>query len=203
MRQLFGFLIVVLMLCCMDARAGDDAFEPEEGYIPMEDHYRGPDFDFLRNMFFEIIGEQMVAKFRPGTGREVFRENFAKFFGEWINPKLSLDQNIERYVADAIHVGYADLNDDGVDELLVSFETSLSCGTAGCSSNIFAKKAGQWVEIADWSTAGVVVTDERIGGYHTLKSDQSGVRWSLAKEVYVEFCIASITNIGHADDSCE
>lgn len=64
---------------------------------------------------------------------------------------------------DELSVGYWDLNDDGVEEMFLSFAevSSFYCGTGGCSMTIFEKRDGNWQVIIESSGFHVWVSDEK------------------------------------------
>ena len=98
-------------------------------------------------------------------------------------------------------VGRADLDDDGMYELIVNFAHSCFGGTGGYKTPIYQFFHGEWVEIADldgmnhdiaevahlltderenrWPPREyVTVLDEKIGGWRTIIGGDKALRWS-------------------------
>ena len=92
-------------------------------------------------------------------------------------------------------IGRFDLNDDGVEELFVYYSISYYCGTAGCDTEIFRKSGNQWEKIGQMKTVFgdvmgpfyLIADDERIDGWRTLLSLESGFRWSPSEAQYNDF----------------
>jgi hypothetical protein len=114
-------------------------------------------------------------------------------FGKFVN---SDEQDfIRRYVAETpyhqkaasykpiefeeIGVEKFDLNDDGVDELILNFElSSYYCGTAGCQVFLFRKVKGAWQPIGEYLDLSADVTDEKDDGWRRIRTqDGSVMRW--------------------------
>ena len=90
---------------------------------------------------------------------------------------------------EGLMVGTFDINDDGVDELFIMFDTSYTCGTAGCDINVFLSRDGKWVKFAFVSGFAVGV-GAKVGGatgYRTLYGELDGYRWNGTK--YKGFCL--------------
>ena len=94
-----------------------------------------------------------------------------------------------------LYIGRFDLNDDGAEELFVYRSISYYCGTAGCETEIFRKSGGQWEKIGQIKTVFgdvmgpfyLIADDERIDGWRTLLSLESGFRWSPSEAQYNDF----------------
>lgn len=85
---------------------------------------------------------------------------------------------------DELDVAYFDFNDDGVDEMVLSFTdvSSYYCGTGGCWVFFFQKRDGQWQVFHEMSGASIYPTDEKILGYRTFYSGKGyRYRWDGAR----------------------
>lgn len=90
---------------------------------------------------------------------------------------------------DDLLVGYWDLNDDGVEEMFLSYkntQTSYFCGNSTCPVYFFEKRGGQWHEIP-FGPRGDFVSDEKIGGHRTLY-DFDGFRYRWSGTEYIGDC---------------
>ena len=95
----------------------------------------------------------------------------------------------------SFYIGRFDLNDDGVEELFVYYSISYYCGTAGCQTDIFRKSGDQWEKIGQITTIFgdligpfyLIADDERIDGWRTFLSLESGFRWSPSEAQYNDF----------------
>lgn len=90
-----------------------------------------------------------------------------------------------------IVVLYFDVNDDGIDEMMLHFEVaSYFCGSGGCWTFFFQKKDGQWHGIGKgfFITGATPDGPEIIQGYRTLYSSNGmGMRWT--GEQYEQACV--------------
>lgn len=123
------------------------------------------DIEFLKNLMkddIEKLGSTLEDHF------QIFNPPFDRF-----SPYL---------VPHARH----DLNNDGTDELVAQFRHPGHCGTGGCSSFVFRKLDGKWVEIGRFGGGGEVETTEPIvDGWPRLFSHDSCLVWNGSR--YKEF----------------
>lgn len=83
------------------------------------------------------------------------------------------------------HTRY-DLNNDGIRELVAQFWNPGDCGSAGCSSFIFQKLDGKWVEIGNFHGGSEVeITEPIVNGWPRLFSHESCLVWNGSR--YIEF----------------
>lgn len=96
-----------------------------------------------------------------------------------------------------LHVGYHDLNDDGVPELFVVYP-DLSvwfCGSAGCEANVFQMRGGRWQHLFETAGGGFWVSDEEVKGYRTLFSFLGitrGKKWEWTGDHYLATCVETM-----------
>lgn len=96
-----------------------------------------------------------------------------------------------------LHVGYHDLNDDGVRELFVSYTdvSAFHCGTGGCEQLIFERRDGRWELLLNGIFFGVWVSDEVVKGYRTFYTGQglvSTTKWEWDGTEYRDSCVESM-----------
>lgn len=89
-----------------------------------------------------------------------------------------------------LRVGYHDLNDDGLPEMMLSYAevSSHYCGTGGCDMYFFQMQGGQWQKMTVGSMFSIWVSDEIIMGYRTLYT-QRGTRMYWNGRNYSSECI--------------
>jgi hypothetical protein len=86
-------------------------------------------------------------------------------------------------------VGYHDLNDDGVPEMLLWFDVSgFFCGNSHCDLYIFQLQNGQWRKVVLASQNGVWLNDDKVQGWHTLYSSGSGAFLQWNGTSYSSYC---------------
>jgi hypothetical protein len=97
------------------------------------------------------------------------------FIRQWVeqsdNYKESMDPSIfSPWDIDELEVAYFDFNDDGVDEMVLSFTdvSSYYCGTGGCWVFFFEKRDGQWQVFHESWGADIYPTRDKILGYRTF-----------------------------------
>ena len=119
----------------------------------------GPDHAFIERLVKEV-GEECLCEVGPGS----------------------------------FYIGRFDLNDDSVEELFVYYRLFPYCGTAGCQTDIFRKSGDQWEKIGQITTIFrdlmrpyLIADGERIDGWRTLLSLESGFRWSPSEAQYNDF----------------
>lgn len=95
------------------------------------------------------------------------------------------------------YVGRFDLNDDGVEELFVCYNHDSGI----CDAEIFRKSDHQWEEISRMmitvenltESFYLIASDERVDGWRTLLSSDSGFRWSPSESQYNDFfCLSEV-----------
>ena len=77
---------------------------------------------------------------------------------------------------DAVHVAWADLNGDGVPEILVRLEAGYYCGSGPCPILFFRLHDGEWT-LFDEGSGNYYVSDEWENGYRVLYDLGSARRW--------------------------
>ena len=84
-----------------------------------------------------------------------------EFMEKWDDYQES--QFFHPWPIEQLSVGYWDLNDDGVEEMFVSFDgaTSYFCGTGGCTGLLFGKRGSQWQFLHFLSGFGIWVGEDR------------------------------------------
>lgn len=119
----------------------------------------------------------------PRSAEEQFYARTKELFPERLS---RLDQWLDGF----IQVGYFDLNDDGVDELIVQLNSSAYCasGVSGCTMYLFQRRNGVWAPIGD-AQSNVRAIDERVDGWRTLWGADMGSRWRKDLGQYWQFCI--------------
>jgi hypothetical protein len=73
---------------------------------------------------------------------------------------------------DVEYIGVAkiDLNDDGVDELILNFDLSTYyCGTVGCDAFLFRKMNGAWQPIGEYKGLMAAMSDEKDRGWRRIE----------------------------------
>jgi hypothetical protein len=86
-----------------------------------------------------------------------------------------------------IWVGHYDLDDDGVDELILYFNSLYHCRRGGCAVILFKGGEGRWYEIGRASVRDIWVGEEKHGGHRLIYSSTGrGLRWTGAK--YESYC---------------
>lgn len=109
------------------------------------------------------------------------RSNEAKFVREYLSTAPDFKDDLREGWMDLarVEVGHFDVNDDGENELFLILPGLVNCGTMGCTTLIFQKRASQWVRIGAFPAFWVNVSDkEIIDGYRTLNSHEFGARWN-------------------------
>lgn len=96
-----------------------------------------------------------------------------------------------------LHVGYHDLNDDGVPELFVSYtDVSAShCGTGGCEQLIFEMRDGRWELLLSSISFGFWISDEIVKGYRTFYTSHglvSTTKWEWDGTEYRYSCVENM-----------
>ena len=74
---------------------------------------------------------------------------------------------------DSLTAVFADLNDDGIDELFIGMSPYFGvCGTAGCDVKIFTKVDGTWRPLGDVydSSLEFTILDHKTDGMHDIRS---------------------------------
>lgn len=113
----------------------------------------------------------------PTSPDYAFLRNFAQTQEDY---EQSLEIGPWPWDVDELNVGYWDVNDDGVEEMFLSYaEVSFAhCGNGGCIFYLFGKRDAQWYLMADFHQFAMFVSDERMNGYRTLYSERgSRFRW--------------------------
>jgi hypothetical protein len=146
---------ISFLLCLSPAMAGGmDEQRSGKGWVEFRPIPAGPDYAFLRNFAQTQEDYELSKKIGP-----------------------------EPWGVDELKVGYWDLNDDGVEEMFLSYaEISVyHCGGFGCSTYSFQKQGDRWLEIAQFNSFGFFVSDEKVNGYRTLYNHEGArARWSGA-----------------------
>lgn len=90
-----------------------------------------------------------------------------EFLEGWEDYKLSQSPPSTPWDIERLLVGYWDLNDDGVEEMFVSFYdvSSYFCGTSSCTILLFGKRDGNWQFL------------EEFRGFHVWIGDQKEELW--------------------------
>lgn len=110
----------------------------------------------------------------------VFLRKLAKNIHEILNPVIT------DYTAHRIHYVKADLNGDGVEELLVEPSTSYFCGNnPTCETSIYTRSADGWAYIGGASSLAkinsgwrfITVEDEWHNGWRTLNDGEFRFCW--------------------------
>jgi hypothetical protein len=81
-------------------------------------------------------------------------------------------------VAQPFEIAREDLNDDGLEEVILMGTSSYWCGSGGCTVVVLDNRAGKWVPIRENQNLyrPLVVTNEKIGEYRALAAvDDKGV----------------------------
>ncbi|HJS31580.1 MAG TPA: hypothetical protein VJ924_06275 [Alphaproteobacteria bacterium] len=141
------------------------------------------------------LAEALVVPMRYGdVGAE--REFFEQLLAQ-----ARLDCPGEDLTFENFQVGRADLDDDGMDELIVHFAHICFGGTCSEKTPIYRRHHGEWVEISDLEGMNhdfakvahlltderanrgpphdyVTVLDEKIGGWRTIIGGDKALRWS-------------------------
>lgn len=91
---------------------------------------------------------------------------------------------------DELDVAYFDFDDDGVEEMLLSFTdvSSYYCGTAGCWVIFFQKREGQWQTFYQISGATIYPTEEKVLGYRTFYAGLGDHRYRWDGKQYQSDC---------------
>ena len=84
---------------------------------------------------------------------------------------------------------FADLNDDGRDEALVSLYSGLFCGSGGCALYIYTPAGGSWREIAELTivNAPVRLLTTRSHGWRDLAVSVRGGGMEIPYEARIRF----------------
>lgn len=137
-------------------------------------------------------------------------ETFAKspdqaFIRQWVLQMEGFpdSQCCAPWNVEEMEVVYFDVNDDGIDEMMLYFEVaSYFCGNGGCWTFFFQKKDGQWREIGrGFLMSGASRGTEIIQGYRTLYSSSGiGMRWTGEK--YEEACVGYPPEWNADPESC-
>jgi hypothetical protein len=112
----------------------------------------------------------------PGDSLHAFLQaHFADARREWPDT---------RYVA-----AFADLNGDGRDEALVSFQSGLFCGSGGCALYIYTPAGASWREVAELTivNAPVRLLDTRSRGWRDLAVAVRGGGVDRPREARIAF----------------
>jgi hypothetical protein len=167
-----------MWLAVWPAAATSGSREPAWTKVELRDGDVGGDGVFIRLLLQEVRAECRSCVEIPG--REFTIDNFG--------------------------IGRFDLDNDGIDELFVTYIHAAQCGTAGCPTKIFQLQAGAWVQIGStFSEASydpdrdvanpysIYVLDEWTNGYRTIVGVDHSFRWGTleGRPYYGEMSCAS------------
>lgn len=95
----------------------------------------------------------------------------------------------ENYGDTAYVAAFADLNDDGRDEALVSLHSGLFCGSGGCALYIYTPAGASWREIAELTivNAPVRLLNTRSQGWRDLAVMVRGGGVEIPREARIRF----------------
>lgn len=115
------------------------------------------------------------------------------FLRQWVEQSEHYKESMEDmhlpWDIDELNVAYFDFNDDGVEEMVLSFIdiSTYYCGTGGCVMYFFEKRDGQWQVFHDRSGFSILITHEKILGYRTFY-DHKGYRFRWDGKQYQFDC---------------
>ena len=85
----------------------------------------------------------------------------------------NLEAESDQQILDGLNAALVDLNDDGVDELIIQFSPYFCyCGTGGCTVIVYKKVDGRWRTIGGFLDSGfdLTILDQTDGGYHEIRT---------------------------------
>ena len=114
-----------------------------------------------------------ITQFADTFMRKVIRDD-DPVFPPWYEEEGAKAKPIEliRYLE-------ADLNDDGVSELILQLAMGYYCGTAGCESYVFRRTAAGFEEICNDTMydSAIKILPQKENSYHLIDVGESTIHW--------------------------
>jgi hypothetical protein len=125
-----------------------------------------------------------VRKFADAFIRKIIRDDDPSF------PPWYEEEGAKAKPIELIQYLEADLNDDGVSELILQLTMGYYCGTAGCNSYVFRRTPEGFEEICSPTMydLAIDILPQKENGYHLVDAGESIIHWSDHRERNGDIC---------------